>query len=211
MSDATSSPGFARINAMRHACAFFAGEEESYRILLPYIVEGFACGHKAIHIIPGSREQQHLDSLRDAGVDVETGLQTGQLELRKDEEVYLDDGRFDPERMLAAFEAMATPAAGGDFPLSRIICRMDWAIAHDARPEDLIGFEARVNDVWRRHPDVVICVYPLDRLSGAMVIDIMRTHPLVLIGNSLQENPFYTPPDRFLAERDASRAEIPGP
>jgi len=32
------------------------------------------------------------------------------------------------------------------------------------------------------------------------VIDIMRTHPLVIIGGILQENPYFVPPDLFLAE-----------
>ena len=33
-----------------------------------------------------------------------------------------------------------------------------------------------------------------------MIIDIVRTHPLMLVGGVLQENPFYVPPDEFLAE-----------
>jgi hypothetical protein len=28
----------------------------------------------------------------------------------------------------------------------------------------------------------------------------MRTHPQVIIGGALHENPFYVPPDEFLAE-----------
>ena len=28
-------------------------------------------------------------------------------------------------------------------------------------------------------------------------MDIMRTHPMVIIGGILQENPFYAPPDAF--------------
>jgi len=32
------------------------------------------------------------------------------------------------------------------------------------------------------------------------VIDIMRTHPMIIIGGILQENPFYVPPDEFLEE-----------
>lgn len=31
-------------------------------------------------------------------------------------------------------------------------------------------------------------------------MDIMRTHPVVIIGGVLQENPFYVPPDQFLLE-----------
>jgi hypothetical protein len=38
------------------------------------------------------------------------------------------------------------------------------------------------------------------RFRADLVVDVMRTHPLVLIGGILQENPFFVPPDKFLAE-----------
>ena len=31
-------------------------------------------------------------------------------------------------------------------------------------------------------------------------MDIMRTHPMIIIGGILQENPFFVPPDEFLRE-----------
>lgn len=31
-------------------------------------------------------------------------------------------------------------------------------------------------------------------------MDIMRTHPMVIIGGLLQENPFFVPPDEMLRE-----------
>ncbi len=31
-------------------------------------------------------------------------------------------------------------------------------------------------------------------------MDILRTHPVALIGGVLQENPFFTPPDQFLRQ-----------
>ena len=48
--------------------------------------------------------------------------------------------------------------------------------------------------------DPVICTYDLSRLDASVVIDIMRTHPMVIIGGILQENPFYVPPDEMLRE-----------
>jgi hypothetical protein len=39
------------------------------------------------------------------------------------------------------------------------------------------------------------------------VMDIMRTHPMVIIGGILQENPFYLPPDEMLKELKARAAE----
>ncbi|HYS15902.1 MAG TPA: hypothetical protein VET45_03165 [Candidatus Binatia bacterium] len=38
------------------------------------------------------------------------------------------------------------------------------------------------------------------------MVDIMRTHPMVIIGGILQENPFFVPPDTFLKELRARGA-----
>ena len=38
-------------------------------------------------------------------------------------------------------------------------------------------------------------------------MDIMRTHPMVIIGGVLQANPFWVPPDIFLRELDERRRQ----
>lgn len=194
--------GCAHLGDVRHVCAFFNGDEEAYRVLLPFIAEGLERGEKAVHVVRAERETAHLRRLAEAGVDTAAARASGQLEVRHSADTYLTDGRFDQGRMLAAFEALASGNAGGGFPLSRIICDMDWASGHPAHHRALIEFESRVNEVWSRHDDIVICVYDQRALTGEMVIDIMRTHPLVLIGDVLQENPFFTPPAEFLRARD---------
>jgi hypothetical protein len=51
--------------------------------------------------------------------------QNGQLQIRNKIEVYLRDGRFDEDRMLAAFEEKVASARSADgFPMSRIVCRV---------------------------------------------------------------------------------------
>ena len=65
---------------------------------------------------------------------------------------------------------------------------------------DLVEYESRVNYVTTRHRDVVICTYDLAEFQGEIVTDIMRTHPMVIIGGVLQQNPLYVPPDDFLRE-----------
>jgi hypothetical protein len=133
------------------------------------------------------------------------------LELRINTEVYLPDGRFDQDRMLQVFEQLASGNAKGGFPQSRICCRMDWAVEDQSHVDDVIEFESRVNDVWRRHDDAVICTYHLGQFRGDAVIDIMRTHPMVIVGGILQQNPFYVPPEEFLPEVRKRRAGRPAP
>jgi hypothetical protein len=190
----------------RHVCAFFNSEEE-YRVLLPFIKEGFAYGHKATHIVSSGRCNCHVEHLASAGIDAAEAQRSGQLELRTTAEVYLRNDRFDQDLMLETFERIASGSAGGSYPLSRIVCQMEWASRHPACMGDLIEFEARVNDVWRRHDDVVICVYDLTKLSGDIVMDVMRTHPMIIVGGILQKNPFFVPPQQFLQELQQRRAE----
>jgi hypothetical protein len=100
-----------QLDANRHVCAFFNSDEEEYRVLLPFIRDGFQCGHKAIHVVNPDQRQSHLQRLDQAGIDPTIALQSGQLELRSNVETYLPDGRFDPDRMIAAFEQVASDNA----------------------------------------------------------------------------------------------------
>ena len=196
----------------RHVCAFFNNDEEEYRVLLPFIKDGLKSGDKAVHVLNPAQRQNHLQRLAGAGIDSAAAQQSGQLELRFNSEVYLPDGRFDQDRMLQVFEQLASGNAKGGFPLSRICCRMDWAVEDRSYIDDLVEFESRVNDVWRRHDDAVICTYNLAKFGGETVIDIMRTHPMIIIGGILQSNPFFVPPQEFLREirgRRATRAVSP--
>jgi hypothetical protein len=199
-----------QLDQTRHVCAFFNNDDEEYRVLLPFIKDGLHCGHKAIHVVNPDQRRDHLERLAAAGIDAAAAQESGQLDLRINSEVYLPDGCFDADRMIAAFEQVASGNSGAGYPLSRICCRMDWTVKDQSHVDDVIEFEARVNDVWRRHEDAVICTYHLGQFRGDEVIDIMRTHPMVIIGGILQQNPFFVPPDEFLSEFRQRRSRRSG-
>jgi MEDS: MEthanogen/methylotroph, DcmR Sensory domain len=201
-----------QLGETRHVCAFFNSEEEEYRVLLPFIKDGFECGDKAVHVVNPGQHRDHLQRLAAVGIDPAAAEQKGQFELLTNTEAYLRDGRFDQDRMLEAFERLASGNATGGFPLSRIVCRMDWAVEDQSHIDNLVEFESRVNEVWRRHDDAVICTYHLSKFGGDTVMDIMRTHPLVIIGGILQQNPFFVPPEEFLREvRDRRSRRVVSP
>jgi MEDS: MEthanogen/methylotroph, DcmR Sensory domain len=184
----------------RHVCAFFHSDDEEYRVLLPFIKDGFDCGDKAIHVVNPDQRLDHSQRLAGAGIDAAAAEKRGQFELRSNRDTYLRDGHFDQDRMLEVFEQLASGNAKHGFPRSRIVCRMDWAADSRLFVDNVIEFESRVNDIWHRHNDAVICTYRLAQFAGDAVIDIMRTHPMVIIGGILQRNPFYVPPQHLLPE-----------
>jgi hypothetical protein len=77
---------------------------------------------------------------------------------------------------------------------------MEWALETVPGVTDIIEYETKLNYVLPKYPDPVVCVYDLNKHSGSVVMDILRTHPMVIIGGVLQDNPLYVPPDEFLQE-----------
>ncbi|HYC55531.1 MAG TPA: MEDS domain-containing protein [Candidatus Binatia bacterium] len=189
-----------------HICAFFHSKEEEYRILLPFISEGFDRHQKAFHIVNPDNLEPHRERLASAGIDVAATQQTGQLEMRVWDQAYLRDGHFDQERMLALIEEVLTEGKNDGFSATRLVADMEWAREDRKGVEDLVVYETRLNHVLTKYDDPVCCTYDLSRFGADVVIDILRTHPLVILGGVLQENPFFVPPDQMLAELRERRA-----
>lgn len=197
----------ATLGEYRHVCAFFRSADEEYRVLLPFITEGFARGDNAFHIVNSKLRDEHLRRLESAGIDVAEAKSNGQLELRTWQDTYFHDGRFDSTRMLAMMESELEDVRGRGFPLSRFVSHMEWALENLPGVNDLLEYETRFNLV-PSHGDPIICVYDLTRFGADTVIDAIRTHPMVIIGGILHQNPFFIPPDEFLLgwrNRDAGR------
>jgi hypothetical protein len=83
---------------------------------------------------------------------------------------------------------------------------MEWALVDLPGVDDLIEFESLVNYVILKYDDAVICAYDLSKFGASVVMDALRTHPVVIMGGLLQENPFFVPPDQFLLEIRERRA-----
>jgi hypothetical protein len=58
-----------QLGETRHVCAFFNSDDEEYRVLLPFIKDGFECGDKAIHIVNPEQRDDHLQRLTATGID----------------------------------------------------------------------------------------------------------------------------------------------
>ena len=188
-----------------HACAFFSTDEQGYKVLLPFIKQGIDLGERAFHIVDPRKRARHLSALAEHGIDLEEGERTQQIEVRQWEDAYLKDGHFDQERQLALIQEVLEDGRRKGFPITRLVAHMEWALEDRPGVSDIVAYESRLNEVLPRYDDTVVCTYDLSRFSAMTVMDILRTHPFVIIGETMQRNPFYVPPDQLLAEM-ASRA-----
>jgi hypothetical protein len=168
---------------------FHHSHDEIYRVLLLFIRAGFERGEKAFHIVDPDRRDEHLQRLALAGIDVAAAQRRGQLKLRGWADTYLRDGRFDQGQHLALLEEVLQSGPRQGFPLSRCLTHLEWALEDRADVDGLVVYEARVNYLWALYPDPVICTYDLTKFGGGVVVEVMRTHPMIIIGGIPQENP----------------------
>jgi hypothetical protein len=183
-----------------HICAFFNGIDEQHRVLRSFIKDGFERGDKTFHLVDPEQREDHLKRLAEAGINVQEGMESGQLVVRPWQDAPLRGGRFDQDAWLASFEQVLQSGPAAGYAQTRFLAQMEWALVDLPGVENLIEFETRVNYVVPKYEDIVICAYDLSKFGASVVMDALRTHPVVIVGGILQENPFFVPPDQFLLE-----------
>ena len=184
----------------RHICAFFNGMDEHYRVLQSFITDGFDTGDRAFHLVDPARREDHLRRLADAGIDVEESTTSGQLEVHPWEDGPLHGERFDKDTWLAGFEQVLSSGHASGYAKTRFLAQMEWALVDMPGIDDMIEFETRVNGVVPKYEDLVVCAYDLSKFGARTVMYALRTHPVVIVGGLLHENPFYVDPEELLLE-----------
>jgi len=186
------------LGATGHLCGFFQSPDEEYRVLLPFITDGFDKGERACHIVEPARRAEHVRRLTEAGIDVADAEASGQLMLLDWSQTYLSGGQFDQKRTLSQFLSVRQAGRASGWPRTRFIAHMEWA-ANPANLDAVAEYEICCN-FSSLDGDVAICAYQLEQWGGRMLTTLLRSHPGVLLGGALHENPFFLPPADALVE-----------
>jgi hypothetical protein len=188
-----------------HVCAFYRGARERDEILIPYLQAGLRTGDKCICVVDAAEPREVLAALG-SEAEVDQWISDTQLELRASTDAYLRSGRFCTEEMLTFWENFVGPAVAGRFRFARSVGEMTWALRQVPGVEELVGYESELNRFLPRYPQVILCLYDLERFGGEIIIDLLKTHPRILLGGMVLDNPNYLEPDEFLAVRSRSVA-----
>lgn len=182
-----------------HACAFVTGVAEERAVIDPFLTEGMRRGEKAVYIVDPEHRDEHEARLSAAAPAADL------LEITTWNEAHLKDGSFDQHRMMADLDEMIRDHAATGRPPMRLVGQMGWVLSSPPGIEHLVAYEASVNEVLNRGKTPTVCVYDVRRLSGSVVMDLLRAHPLTVMNGVLHENPFYTPPQEMLRELQQRR------
>ena len=178
-----------------HICALFSGERERDQILIPFLRAGLASGDKCICVVDGTDPGEIVAALGPAGQVAASGKQ---LEVIRSCDMYLRSGRFRADEVIGAWKAAIADAMyAGQFDVVRAI--ETWS-RRDVLPDinELLMLESEMNQYLPLYPQVIVCLYDIDRFGGGALMNLVRTHPRMLVGEVVIENPYLMTPDEVL-------------
>jgi hypothetical protein len=188
-----------RLPHAAHICAFFDSEDQEYRCIAPYFAEGLEQGEQVVTIRDAGRCSEHVERLRPLiSRPLDASIRSNQLRVVASEETYLKDGCFEAERMYRMLEDVLREAGSSPYKRVRTCGSMTWALREMPGTDELMEYEARVNQLTREHDCTLMCVYDVNKFSGRAVMDVLATHPMVVMGERIYENPYYVEPAEYL-------------
>ncbi|MFL6200797.1 MAG: MEDS domain-containing protein [Thermoanaerobaculia bacterium] len=187
-----------RIGRLRqgdHLCLIYDSAVEKLAALVPFLRAGLAKGERSLFLggIPSCRAIE--GALESEGIPVGREIERGALVLLADRESWLDQGRFDPNSFKDLLRRAEQQALDDGFSGLRATWDVAWLLEDVPGAERWIAFEAGLNAFLSGSRTSALCRYPRGRSPAALIEDVLRTHPLALLGHQLCPNAFYEPPE----------------
>lgn len=186
-----------------HIAHFFQGDQERLDVLGPWMQAGLQAGDQCVLIAEASASPIITDHLSKMGMDVDAALASGQL--------LVSEGGTSVAEMSSMFDSVISAASRAGREIIRIGGDMTWALGKIPTTEKLLEWEAFYDRyVGQRANFVALCQYDHSRFDGSAIMCALQTHPLSIIGNVVQENPFYRDPEEVLLELSHGTAQPTG-
>lgn len=181
-----------------HVCLIYDNEDERQEIVYRFIRSGLQRGERVSYFAEKMQPQEVLDWLDSRGLTPPAS----QFDVLPASEVYCPDGEFSIERVLERWESYERETTAAGFAAARATGETTWSRVVPGG-EKIAEYCARLNDSLAGSPVGALCQYDAHQFDGATLFDVLRVHPLMIVGTQVVQNPYYILPEQFLKERRA--------
>src|SRR5262249_50937605 len=112
--------------------------------------------------------------LREAVPNFEHYLAEGQIEIVSHLHWYLNDGRFDPQRVRQGWIDKLEQGLARGYVGMRFAANIFWLEKQDW--DSFTDYEGKLDEVVGKLPILAVCAYSLARCSAADMLDVVRHH-----------------------------------
>ncbi len=179
-----------RLRLGDHLCSFYEDRKQQFQIVIPFIKDGLRKREKCLYVVDENTAAEISAGLLMHGISVQHYLERSQLSIVTSRESYLRLGRFDANAMISFISSALEEALGQGYSGLRGAGEMSWILRDLDSLDDFFRYEERLSTAFRRLPVKLLCQYNTKKFFGNILMQVLKTHPRVLLGLDLYENPF---------------------
>lgn len=180
-----------------HVCLIYDDDEARQEVVLRFIEAGIRAGERVAYFAESMDGRDVHAWLQSRGVEIP---EAGRFDVMPAREVYCPDGEFSIEAMMERWRAFDRETVAAGFPGCRATGETSWS-RDVPGGERIAEYCARLNQALAGSCVGALCQYDSRRFDGATLLDVLRVHPLMLVGTQVVRNPYYVETAEFLALR----------
>ena len=172
-----------------HICALYEDAAERDDILLDFVGAGLESGEKVVVIENIASFESLLARFEQKHIQVQQHLMRGQLTF-----VDLDSrsGEFSsPDRAVAFLRLEEARAMEEGYDVCRFAVHMSHVLCSAAHAGQQSLYMASMDTFYRGGRCMALCLFERSACSGELLLDLLRSHQIVMIGRQLYENFYY--------------------
>lgn len=191
-----------RFSPGEHVCALYATSAERDAVLRSFVRSALMSGNKCICVLDPPKAMQMRQVVTSVGddddIDLPACVASRQLELASASDTIYPSGRFSAADMLGYLKmAVAGVMKAGEHQCLCAIGEHSSFLRDVSTAREVIRFESQLESLLPLYPQVLACLYNLDDVGGAFLVDLVMTHHKVILREMLVENPHHLTPEEW--------------
>src|SRR5205809_1199913 len=188
-----------------HLCSIYESPQEHYAVAVPFIRIGLDRGEKCIYIADDGTVGDVRQAMQSEGIDVERATASKALVLATKEQAYLKHGSWHPGWVFAFWKKATQLAMSEGFSAVRATGETEWVLRGGRGLERWMEYESRLTHAVSENNCSALCQYNRRLFPPELILDVIRTHPVVVYRGTVCRNLYYVPPDEFLGTNQEER------
>jgi signal transduction histidine kinase len=188
-----------------HFCSIYENPEEHYAVAIPFMRMGLDRGEKCIYIADDGTVGDVRESMESAGINVDGATESNALVLATKEQAYLKRGSFDPDWMFSFWKEATDSAMSEGFSALRVTGETEWVVRGGRGLERWMEYESRLTHALSENNCSALCQYNRHCFPPQVILDVIRTHPVVIYRGTICRNLYYVPAEEFLGTNQSER------
>jgi signal transduction histidine kinase len=166
---------------------------------------GLERGEKCIYIADDGTMDDVRERMQSEGIDVERATASNALVVAPKEQAYLKHGSFDPDWMFTFWKEATDSATSEGFSALRVTGETEWVVRGGRGLDRWMEYESRLTHALSENNCSALCQYNRRCFPPELILDVIRTHPVVVYRGTVCRNLYYVPADEFLGTNESDR------